>query len=85
MRFALDQNGQHLIPVSGRMRGIYSHGSAAHIGQDRELFVNFAPSGVAHRYNVTGCGEGDAGEFVVAGQFSAISCVLELARQYVSA
>eukprot|EP01032_Pedospumella_encystans_P009128 gene9128-10775_t len=85
MRFALASDGQSPIPVSGMMRGIYSLGSPAHTGQDSELFVEFAPSGVPHRYNVTGCGDGDAGKFVVTGQFSAISCVLELTRQYISA
>uniref|UniRef100_A0A7S3HQU0 AP2/ERF domain-containing protein n=1 Tax=Spumella elongata TaxID=89044 RepID=A0A7S3HQU0_9STRA len=85
MRFALASDGQSPIPVSGIMRGIYSLGSSAHTGIDRELFVEFAPSGVPHRFNVSGCGEGDAGKFVVTGQFSAISCVLELTRQYISA
>ena len=85
MRFALASDGQSPIPVSGIMRGIYSLGSSAHTGNDRELFVEFAPSGVPHRFSVSGCGDGDAGKFVVTGQFSAISCVLELTRQYISA
>ena len=85
MRFALDSDGQSPILLSGIMRGIYSLGSSTHTGNDRELFVEFAPSGVPHRFNVSGCGEGDAGKFVVTGQFSAISCVLELTRQYISA
>jgi hypothetical protein len=82
-------SGDPGAPQSGCMKGFYFYQGTGECSvkqcfEDRELYIEFSRIEGTNKYTASGSGESEFGTFIINGQYSTISCVLEITRQYIS-